>query len=155
MPVIPSYVETAADATHSFGTRLAWGPFVPASPDNFFLISDVKELAIAGRKLSEIDVSHFLSPGKWKEFIAGFGDSGNVTFKTNFSDAQLDVLEALVPEPTDANFGRVRWVIVTPAGGTIAFVGFLQPPNPTFPDDGAIMIDCSIRVSGIMVATPP
>lgn len=153
--VIPAYAEAFANAVHSFGTRLLTAPYIPPTVDLFTLIPDVKSIAFNGRKISEIDVSHFLSPGKFKEFIPGFGDNGSVTFKTNYNDASALSFESLVPSPTMVSFGRRRWIIVTPLLAQIQFYGYLQPPNPDFGEDAEVVNNCEIRVTGPIVFILP
>ncbi len=158
--VFPAYAEVAANAVHSFGTRLLYAPFIPATTDTFALIGDVKSITFNGRKLSEIDVSHFLSPGKWKEFIPGFGDGGSVSAKLNYNDAAAATLETLVPRTGNASYnppayGRARWIVLTPYLAQIAFYGFLQPPNPDFGEDAEVLQNIEIRVSGPISITLP
>ena len=144
----------AAEALHSYGTQLFSAAYTPTTPDVLTLIGQVKSISRDGNKYTEVDVSHLFSPEKFKEFIAGFGDAGTITFNCNYNPALNAQLTDLEPDPSDVTeFGRIRLIISDPLQNTITFKGFMNGPGQNFQEDGQIMIAISFRCSGKPVVT--
>lgn len=122
----------AASAMHSFGSQIFSGAFTAPDPDVLTAITNVVSISFNGATFTPVEVSHLFSPDKFKEFIPGFGDAGEIGLTFNWSAALHTALAALVPLATEmpaTGHGRRRLVISSPAQDTIVFRGFFNYPG--------------------------
>jgi predicted secreted protein len=95
-------------AVASYGTTLKW---------NTQLIAEVTDISGPGIKVDTIDVTSYSSPDAFKEFIAGFGDGGEVSIEANFIAGDTLGQIAFI---TDAFAKTVREAIITyPAAAAV------------------------------------
>jgi len=142
----------AANAIHSFGSQLFVGAFTAPSPDVLTAFTNVKSISFNGETFTPVEVSHLFSPDKFKEFIPGFGDAGEIAVTFNWSAALAAAILALIPVGTDMpanSHGRRRLVISSPAQDTIIFRGYFNGPGFMAQLDAAIELPTlNFRTSG-------
>jgi len=130
------------EAKAGYGTVLNWDG------------EDIAEVSnISGPTLSidVIDATHYTSPQQFKEFIAGFGDGGEVTFECNFIGSDTLGQQAFI---TDAYAKSVKEVIVTlssPVVATWTFDGMVTKLDFKQPMDNKLSFTATIKVSGVPV----
>ena len=125
-----------------------------ASPVSWITVANVRSISPTGRTADEIDFTHLLSTGSYREFRQGFKDGGSINLDVHF-------------DPTDAshigtsgllglfNSGEVfNWRINfsgADADWDVALVGTGFVSNPGDLDinvDGPITGSASVRVTG-------
>lgn len=120
----------------------------PAGTDTFTAMAEVSAVAFPDVQVEEVDVTHFESPGKFREFIAGLQDGGDAGFTINWvaGDATSDRIFEL-----KASGEVVKHRITLPNDVTFTFPGFVKGFTPDVPIDGKISAEVTIRVAGEMV----
>lgn len=143
--------ESEADAMHSYGTRIYYAPWVSTGLANATLISDtgLKSVSLNGRSLSDVKVTHMLSPGFAHEYIPGFYEGGTVDLAFHYSVDLLEALESYVAEPDRAapEHGRFILFIVDPQDSYIRAVVYQHPPDVQFEEDQPISIGVKLKVA--------
>jgi hypothetical protein len=128
------------EAKAGYGTVLNWDG------------EDIAEVSnISGPTLSidTIDATHYTSPSQFKEFIAGFGDGGEVTFDCNFIGSDTLGQQAFI---TDAYAKSVKEVIITlssPIVATWTFDGMVTGIDFSQAMDNKLAFTATIKISGI------
>lgn len=88
-------------AVASYGSVLKW---------NNVALAEITDIAGPGISFDTIGVTSYSSPNAFKEFIAGFGDGGEVTIEGNFISGDTTGQIAFI---TDAFAKTIREVIIT------------------------------------------
>lgn len=134
--------------TDAFGTLLKRGDGVPAT-EAFETIASVSDLSGPSRSRETIDVTAHDSPDKYREFLAGLKDGGEVTATINFNPADTTHTQL------DADFedGVTRnWQIILLEGSadehTWAIAGFVTAVGDSYPIDDKMEREVTIKVSG-------
>ncbi|MFE3839419.1 phage tail tube protein [Pseudogemmobacter sonorensis] len=119
-----------------------------AAGTTFVELDEVFEVTPPSATISEVEVTHFKSPGRRREFIAGLTDSGTASLQMNYvpnsiSDQRINALRAS---------GEVLPMRITyPNGVTVSFDGFIQEYTPAIPLDDRLTATVNIRVTGDVV----
>lgn len=98
---------------------------------------------ITGPNISatDIDFFHHQSPNQFREFKAGAGDAGEITFSVNYVEADSSTIYGL--HRTD------RWFKITDSGSsTWVCQGYVRDVTPNFPIDDRATMDITIKLSG-------
>jgi hypothetical protein len=126
-----------SSAVASYGLTFKW---------NGNLLAEVTNVEGPGIKFDTIDVTHYASPEAFKEFIAGFGDGGEVTLECNFIPSDTAGQVAFI---TDAKAKTVREVIITtPAGTTWTFDALVTSLEFKEPLEEQLGFTATLKVSG-------
>lgn len=133
-------------AVAGFGSKLTW------------LATDVAELtSISGpsQSMDTIDVTSHDSADKFREFVAGLRDGGDITIEGNFIKGDASGQIAM---HTDFQGGTVRaWIIKMPgwAAGKpqMAGNGYLTAFEMSYPFEDKISFSATIKVTGKPVLT--
>lgn len=88
-----------------------------ATPGTYDLVAEVVTITPPGYSREVVDVTHLTSPGKYKEFIAGFNEAGDATITLNFVPSATDALV------TAFTAGTGKYQITFPNGVTMTFDG--------------------------------
>lgn len=131
-------------ATHSYTAKLQW------DADGAGSYTDIAEiLSISGPNIefTDVETTHLSSANAFKEYVAGFGDGGEVKITINFAKAQINTLYGLV---------RVTeyWKVLFPLIGSEAtnsqwaFQGHIKSLGNEIPDDDRITCDMVVKVTG-------
>ncbi|WP_180901941.1 phage tail tube protein [Martelella soudanensis] len=73
---------SASEANIGYGTTIELA--VPTGGTYVYVAEATGEIGIASESTDQVDVTHFGSPNKTREFISGLTDGGELTFDTNF-----------------------------------------------------------------------
>lgn len=127
-------------AIAAYGMTIQW---------NGELLAEVSNISGPGISFDTVPASHYTSPQHFKEFIAGFGDGGEVNLECSFIPGDTAGQVAFI---TDAFAKTVREVIITypAAAGTIwTFDGLVTHLAFTQPMDNKLGFTATIKVSGV------
>lgn len=129
------------------------------SPATWVTIANVRSISPTGKQADEIDFTHLLSTGGYRELRQGFKDGGsvNLDFHFNITDATHD--DSTAGLLGLFNSGAVfNWRInFTTAGWAFALSGTGFVSNPGDLDinvDGPITGSASVRVTGETTIVP-
>jgi hypothetical protein len=114
-------------------------------------IAEVSNISGPTLSIDTIDATHYTSPSQFKEFIAGFGDGGEITFECNFIGSDTLGQQAFI---TDAYAKSTKEVIITlssPIVATWTFDGVVTGLDFAQPMDNKLSFTATIKVSGIPV----
>lgn len=116
-----------------------------ADPGVFQAIAEVMEITPPNQQSDDIEVTHYKSPNKKREFIQGLTDPGEMTFGINWipSDATDVILQALKTSGAKRDM-KITW----PNGTTWTFNGYIKGFEPTAPIDDRMTATITVRVSG-------
>ena len=112
-------------------------------------IAEVSNISGPSLSIDTIDATHYTSPSQFKEFIAGFGDGGEITFECNFIGSDTLGQQAFI---TDAYAKSVKEVIITlssPIIATWTFDGVVTGLDFAQPMDNKLSFTATIKVSGV------
>lgn len=151
------FVEHATKAKITWGTYFAIGestavPPVDPSIDTFNNVSEVLSGQPPDEQVDDVDVSHWGSPDKTKEFIAGMIDAGEASFDINFNPEQYDNHRRLIQLKKSGQTRNMRFVL-TASMETVDFPGYVKglKRNLGGPED-PITASITIKVAGAVVS---
>lgn len=128
------------EATAGYGTILNW---------NSQPIAEVTNITGPSLTIDQIDCTHYTSIDQFKEWIAGFGDAGEIGFDCNFIPGDTLGQIAFID---DAYAKTVRDVAITlgdPIIGTWTFDGLVTKLDFTQPMDNKVSFAATIKISGV------
>jgi predicted secreted protein len=134
-------------AIWAYGSQLKLGD--GAVSESFTAIAEITELTPPNESRDDIEVSNMSSSNGTREFISGWRDGGEVTFKANWlpTNSTQDKTTGLRATYND-NLNH-NWQIVLPGSVlTISFAGHLSTLESELPLDGAATLSGKIKVSG-------
>jgi predicted secreted protein len=124
-------------AVASYGLTLQW---------NGQPLAEVRNVSGPGMSFDSIDVTHYTSANQMKEYIAGFGDGGDVGIEANFIAGDTAGQVAFI---TDAFAKTARQVIIThTAGISWTFTAVVSKLDFTSPMDAQLGFTATLKVSG-------
>lgn len=113
-------------------------------------VAEVTSVAFPDETVAEVEVTHYESPGRSREFIPGLSDNGSITFTINWvpGSATDDMLVAAKADRSNRTFR-----IVTPAAGDddgqmFTFPAFISGLSRAAPIDDRMTADVTLRVAG-------
>lgn len=129
-------------AEHQTQAVLGWGTTIGVV--GFGEIHEVRTAAPPQSTADEVDVTHFWSPKRTKEFIQGMVDSGEFTFEVNW---RPDVYPDHRRLREDSQSGMKRtYTIALPGDMEIISVpGFVKTLAPTLAPSDAVVMAVTIR----------
>lgn len=130
------------EASIGYGTLFKIGD--AGSPEVFTAVAEVTSITPPGMSRDAIDATHMESPDKFREFIAGLIDGGEVSFDLNFvpGGASTTLLLAELEAPP----GNKQVVFAT--GEIFSFVGFCTGFEPEAPVDDKMTATATYKVTG-------
>lgn len=134
-------------AIWAYGSQLKLGD--GATPENFTAIAEITELTPPSEKRDDIEVTNMSSANGTREFIAGFRDGGECSFKANWlpTNATQDKTTGL--RAAYASNSNQNWQIVLPSSIlTISFAGHLSTLESDLPLEAQAELSGTIKVSG-------
>jgi len=126
-----------SDGTHGHGATLA-GASVGT-------IGNIISVSGPDQSRDSIDISTMDSTNKWREFIPGMIDAGEVTFDVNYDGSAAGNANVLSGALDDA---AEVWTITFPDTSTWACSGFVTGLGHAIPFDDKITQSVSIKFSG-------
>jgi len=115
-------------------------------------VAAVTDLNGPGLTRDTIDITAHDATDNWRDFIKGLKDGGEISLTINYladnatHDASTGLLEDFSDDTTNTT-----WELEIPApGGPVSwtFSGIISGFNPSFPVEGAVTADVTIKVSG-------
>ena len=135
-------------AISSFGIDLKIGD--GAETENFTSIAEVKDFdGPALTKDMQETTPHSPTGHKWRKFISGLRDGGEVTFDINYEPTETTHGTSGLLGELDEDELR-NWELVFPDAGstTWSFSGAVTGFNPSNPVEGVQTASISIKISG-------
>lgn len=125
------------------GHGITWGIWDGASA--YDIVGELIDLSPPNAQSDDVDVTHYASPNKTREYIKGLTDPGDASLTINWvpGDATDIIIQAL------NDSGAVRSQQITWPNGVIwTFDGFVKGFEPSPPIDDKMTATISIRVTG-------
>ena len=115
-------------------------------PEVFTTVAEVQDITGPSGSLDTSDVTNMDSPDKYKEFIAGLLDGGDVSFDVNFINvaSQTDILTDH-QNRTKRNF---EMIFPLPGNPKWSFTGFVTGFDNSAPVEGALTASITIKITG-------
>ena len=142
-------------AEHANQAIIGWGSILyrEGPPLTFVQITEVTAFQPPQESADEIEVTHFESPGRRKEFIQGLIDAGEATATINYNPGVHELHDTLVE---DFEAGSViNWRFTLPGLiETIDFSAFIKSFNRNVAPSDALTADVTWRVSTVTSQRP-
>jgi hypothetical protein len=138
---------------HAFGALLKAGN--GASPEVFTTIASIADITGPTPKVDTIDTTTHDNPDKYKTFISGLREGGDVKCPIFFDPADTShtgLITALEAAATQ-NY-QIQLSMLSPTYKW-AFAGLITEMGHTYKVNGAIMADVTIKVSGRPALSTP
>ena len=129
----------ASEAVHSFSTTLTRAGNT---------IAEITSITGPGMSAGTVEVSHLNSPARFKEYIQGMLDGGEVSLSLNFIPGDTDGQMGLL---ADFKAGTLQDFVITwpvDLDATASFAGIVTAFEPETPEDAEIGLSVTIKVSG-------
>lgn len=141
-----------SDAIHGYGTQFLRGN-EDGPPETFTAIAEVTNISGISQEKETIEVTHLESPSKYREFISGLRDAGEVTIDLNFIPDGTSF--ANLKTDFEADVAR-SYQIIWPdtASTTVTFEGHVTALPPEAPVDDKLSISVTFKVTGVPTWTP-
>lgn len=110
-------------------------------------IAEISSITGPSPKLETVDATHLNSDDKFREFIGGVLDGGEVSFEGNYYSGDAEQVGLL----TDMNARTVQnWTVDFPTttGAIWAFTGLVTAYETTAPLNDKLGFSCTIKISG-------
>lgn len=114
-------------------------------------IAEVTDITPPGVSRDSVEVTHHQSPARYREFIKGLLDAGEVSFTINYIPDNTTHNNALGLLSDFTNNATIdTWTLVFPnvAGTTWTFPAFVTKFDPKAPIDDKLSADITLKVSG-------
>jgi len=108
-------------------------------------VAEINSVTGPNKTRDVIDVTSLDSTGGYREFIAGFRDSGTVSLPMNFTRETYDLMNADFEDQDKQNY---EIVLPDTEDTTFEFIGLVTELGLGVPIDDKITADCTIKVSG-------
>jgi hypothetical protein len=152
-----------SNAVHSYLSAIYEGALANTEPTGVDNVTGAPTGGGAWNQLAEVisfqfpdmessvtNISHLFSPGRAKEFIAGFTDGGQVTLKMNYFAAAMAAVISIRPTTASGRAAsNLKFAIVLPDAGVFYCEGFIQKIGGEVPEDDRVTADVTIKVSGL------
>lgn len=116
-----------------------------AVPEVFTACAEVTNITPPGLSRDSHDVSHMNSPEKWREFIMGLKDGGEVSIELNFVPGSATTLMLMAELDTDT-VGNKQIVFTT--GEVWSFAAGLTGFESESPVGDAMTASATFKISG-------
>lgn len=117
----------------------------------FVTIAEATNISGPELERETIDVTSHDSPNRFKEWVGGLVDGGEVTFEVNWDPADHASLKLDFADPLPRQY---RILLPTPPGGNWTFSGFITGMGHEYPHDDKMSADFTFKISGDPVFTP-
>jgi predicted secreted protein len=127
----------------AFGTTLSW---------NAQEIAELTSIGGPAVGVDTIDISSHDSASAFREFVAGFGDAGEVSLEGNFYPGDINGQQALL----DDMLARTeRAIIITfPDTTTFSCDAICTAFEPSAPFDDKLSFSATLKLTGLPTFTP-
>lgn len=115
---------------------------------SFVSLAEVYEVTPPEVSVDQVEVTHFKSPGRSREYIAALSDNGTASASMNYvpNSATDQLIETLL---TSGDTAEMR--ITYPNGVTVTFDAFVASYSKAIPVADRMTADVSFKVTGDVV----
>lgn len=115
------------------------------SPSEYSSVGEVTSITAPGLSRDAVETTHMESTERWRTFISGLKDGGEVNIEINFDPSDSSTTDFLNDLNTDANVDyQIEW-----RDGTLwTFNALMTGMEPGVPIDDRITANCTFKVSG-------
>src|SRR4051812_14284230 len=106
-----------------------------AVPEVFTTLAEVTGITPPAMSRDTVDATHELSPGAWREFIAGLKDGGEVSLDLNFVAGGTAAASLMAELDIDGPSASINRQIIFPDASYFTFAGILTGFEPDAPID--------------------
>ena len=115
----------------------------PTSPGVYFSLIEVKDVSPPNLQVDDVEVTHYLSPGRTREYIAGFIDGGDAAVTMNRVPGSPSEDLILLLQNTGA---KVHVKVTWPNAIIWTFLGHVKGYETTSPVDGVMEATATFKV---------
>jgi predicted secreted protein len=136
-----------SDAKLGYGSKFLMAAL--ASSSALTKLAEVTSVTLPNEQVAEVEVTHYESPGRTREFIAGLNDAGEITIGMNYlAGSATDAL--IVAAKADGAVRTMRIVVPdgTANGQAFTFPGFIRGYERDVPIDDKMTAQVTVRVAG-------
>jgi predicted secreted protein len=116
-----------------------------AAGSTYTTIGEVSDIELPSDEVEEVDVTHYGSPARTREFIAGLINTGEASFTVNW-----------IPGETTDIFLRGMRIsgavhnhkITFPNGSSVVYPGFIKGYSPSAPIDDKLSAQYTVKKAG-------
>lgn len=134
------------------GARIGYGTLFKsgngAVPEVFTILAEVTSITPPSISRDTVDATHELSPGAWREFIAGLKDGGDVSLDLNFVAGGTAAASLMTELNNDGPAALANRQILFPDGSYFQFGGILTKFEPDAPLDKQMSAKVTFKVTG-------
>ncbi len=115
-------------------------------------VAEVIEVGLPNPQVSDVEATHFGSPGRAREYIPGLIDNGEISMSINFDAGSAS--DILINSALNDDAPREIMVSVPTASGVnqeFTFPGVVKGYEKTIPIDDRQTANITIRVAGAVV----
>lgn len=137
-----------ADVVIGYGAE-AW---LDNSSDVSTRLGEVTAISLPNPQQADVEATHFASPGRTREYIAGLIDNGEITVGINFDAGSAT--DALITEAMTSGEVREMMISVPTSSGTnqeYTFPAIIKGYEKTIPIDDRQTATVTARVAGAVV----
>ena len=115
----------------------------PTSPGQYFSLLEVKDVTPPNLQVNDVEVTHYLSPGRTREYIAGFIEGGDAAVTMNrVPGSPTEDLILLLQNTGSKVHVKVTW----PNNIIWTFLGHVKGYETTSPVDGVMEATATFKV---------
>lgn len=127
-----------------------------ASPEVYVELLEVKEVTPPNEQVDDVEVTHYQSPNRTREYIAGLIEGGEASVLMNRHPGSATETRILQLKASGAKKNvKITW----PSSGTThvtwEFLGHIKGYETTAPVDGVMEATATIKVDGAQTITVP
>ena len=128
-----------------------------ASPSAYFELVEVKEVTPPNEQVDDVEVTHYQSPGRTREYIAGLIEGGEASCLMNrYPGSATEVLITALKIGGDKKMIKIEWPNSSGSTGvTWEFLGHIKGYETTAPVDGPMEATVTFKVDGSQTITIP
>jgi predicted secreted protein len=141
--------EHATIARIGYGTQFQRGN--GDSPETFTNISEVIAFEAPDEQADDVEVTHFESPGGYKEYIRGMLDAGEASFSVNWDPTNRATHAQIRTDKASGTAHNYRFVLPGSIE-TVTFSGYIKGLKRNVEPGGAITADITLKVAGAPTA---
>lgn len=122
------------------------------SPGLFTAIEEVIEVTPPNAVVDDVDATHFTSPNRTREYIAGLIEGGEASFGMNRIPGSVTELAL---QALQSSAAKRMWRFEWPNGTLWDFVAHVKGYETTSPIDDRMTATCTLKVDGSTTVTLP
>jgi predicted secreted protein len=135
-----------SDAQIGYGTRF----YMAETPTATVLtkLAEVTSVTPPEEEVAEVEVTHYESPGRTREFIAGLSDSGSTTIEMNWVPGSAT--DEMLTVARGDRLVRTMRIVTPPGEGSqqFTFPAYVSGYSRALPLDDRMTATVTLRISG-------